>query len=92
MTLEQEHWKYAMSELINNKCASCQQMTPYKKHYIKVRNITNNKYYIIDAFCQHCYEYYLEGFPWSTNLCEMSFLYTLPKNTRYDEVDVEFHY
>ena len=84
-----EHWKRVMAELLESTCNYCNRTTAYKKNYIQIKGIYN-KYYIIDAFCSNCYKYYLEGFPWSSNLSEMYSVYRLPKSSHYDVVDVEF--
>ena len=92
MEIEKEQWKQVMTELVENKCSYCKKITPYTKRYIQIRN-EFNKFYIIDAYCSTCYyNIYLEGFPWSIDISKIPFVYCIPKNTRYDTVDIEYHY
>jgi len=92
MTIEKEQWKRVLTELVENKCSYCQKITPYTKRYIQIRDELN-KFYVIDAYCSTCYyNIYLEGFPWSTDISKIPFVYRIAKGTRYDTVDIEYYY
>ena len=81
-----EQRQQLLSELVSSTCLCCERMTPYKKRYIRIED--GYKFYITDAFCSDCYKYYLEGFPWSENLCNIPYVYSLPKHTRCDVVEL----
>ena len=50
-----EQWKQVMAELLENRCSYCFAMTPYKQHYIQIKD-EYNKFYVIDAYCIKCYK------------------------------------
>ena len=87
---EKDKRKKVLVELMNNKCNLCQQTCPYKKNYIQIK-FEFNKFYVVDAFCSSCYKYYLEGFPWSTDINSMDFVTRLPCNTLFDIVEIEYY-
>ena len=87
-----EQWKQVMRELLENRCSYCFAITPYKRHYIQIKD-EYNKFYVIDAYCIKCYEnIYLEGFPWSTDISTIPFVRSLPKQTHYDIVELQYYY
>ena len=88
--MEQEQWKHVMEELIENKCAYCENCCPYKKRYIQIRG-HYGKFYTTDAFCSSCYELHLEGFPWSTSLSDIPFAHCLPPYTPFNITDLEYY-
>ena len=82
-----EQWNNVIKELVLNKCSYCNELKPLKTHYIKIKDDNNNVWYVINAFCSNC----LEGFPWSTNLCDMFYVNKLPKHCTYDTVELMYH-
>ena len=88
--MEKEQWKRVMKELTENKCAYCESCCPYKKRYIQIKK-QYGIFYMTDAFCSGCYKLYLEGFPWSTNLSDISFVHRLSRYTPFDIVELEYY-
>ena len=90
MSINKEEWKTIMAELVENKCAYCQRCCPLKKNYIQIKD-NYGKFYFTDAFCLSCYKLYLEGFPWSWNIHEIPFVYSVPQYYSFDVVELEYY-
>ena len=89
--MDKEKWYNVLTQMTENKCAYCALIRPLKTHYIQVKD-QYGIFYTVNAYCSACYKHFLEGFPWSTSLSSMDYIYCLPKYARYDVVELEYYF